>query len=75
MVQIASVLGMHALKWKFDSAARLSKGQGSAWNCLLGHALKRSPGINHKSRVLYAIPGFPSSAKSLYMVFDAEKAL
>ena len=36
-----------------DSAARLSKRLGSVWNCLWGHALKRSPGINHKSRVLY----------------------
>ena len=30
--------------------------------CLWGHALKRSPGINHKSRVLYPGPGFLSSA-------------
>ena len=27
-----------------------------------GHALKRSPGINRKSRVLYPGPGFLSSA-------------
>ena len=32
------------------------------WNCLWGHALKRSPGINRKSRVLYPGPGFLSSA-------------
>ena len=32
------------------------------WNCLWGHALKRSPGINCKSRVLYPGPGFLSSA-------------
>ena len=32
------------------------------WNCLWGHALKKSPGINHKSRVSYPSPGFLSSA-------------
>ena len=32
------------------------------WNCLRGHALKRSPGINRKSWVLYHGPGFISSA-------------
>ena len=32
------------------------------WNCLWGHALKRSPGINRKSRVSYPGPGFLSSA-------------
>ena len=46
----------------FDSAARLSKRSGSVWNCLWGHALKRSPGINRKSMVLYPRPGFLSSA-------------
>ena len=30
--------------------------------CLWGHALKRSPGIIRKSRVLYPGPGFLSSA-------------
>ena len=45
-----------------DSAARLSKRPGSVWNCLWGHALKRSPGINRKSRVSYPGPGFLSSA-------------
>ena len=30
--------------------------------CLLGHALKKSPGINRKSRVLYPDPVFLSSA-------------
>ena len=32
------------------------------WNCLWGNALKRSPGINRKSRVSYPSPGFLSSA-------------
>ena len=32
------------------------------WNCLWGHALNRSHGINRKSRVLYPGPGFLSSA-------------
>ena len=32
------------------------------WNCLWGHAFKRSPGINRKSRVSYPSPGFLSSA-------------
>ena len=44
------------------NAARLSKRQGSVWNCLWGHALKRSLGINRKSRVSYPGPGFLSSA-------------
>ena len=34
----------------------------SVWNCLWGHALKISPGINRKSRVSYPGPGFLSSA-------------
>ena len=32
------------------------------WNCLWAHALKRSPGINRKSRVWYPVPGLLSSA-------------
>ena len=32
------------------------------WNCLRGHALKRSPGIIRKSMVSYPGPGFLSSA-------------
>ena len=32
------------------------------WNCLWGNALKRSPGIIRKIRVLYPGPGFLSSA-------------
>ena len=51
-----------ALGLEFGSAARLSKMPGSVWNCLWGHALKRSPGINRKSRVSYPGPGFLSSA-------------
>ena len=46
------------LNTEFGSAARLS----SVWNCLWGHELKRSPGINRKSRVSYTVPGFLSSA-------------
>ena len=62
MVQTASLLGMHALGYEFDSAARLSKWPGSVWNCLWGHALKRSTAINRKSRVLDPSPPFLSSA-------------
>ena len=53
---------MHALGSEFGSAAQLSKRPGSVWNCLWGNALKRSPGIIRKSRVLYPVPGFLSSA-------------
>ena len=53
---------MHALGLEFGSAAKLSKRPGSVWNCLWGNALKRSPGIIRKSRVLYPGPGFLSSA-------------
>ena len=56
MVQTASLHGTHVLELEFDSAARLSKRPGSVWNCLRGHALKRSPGINRKGRVLYPCP-------------------
>ena len=42
-------IGTHALGLEFGSAARLSKRPGSVWNCLWGHALKRS-GIIGKSR-------------------------
>ena len=62
MVQTASLHCMHALGYEFNSAARLSKRQGSVWNGLWGHAFKRSPGISRKSRVLYPGPGFLSSA-------------
>ena len=51
----------NALGLEFGSAVRLSKRTGSVWNCLWGHALKISPGINRKSRVLYFGPGFISS--------------
>ena len=61
-VKTASLLGTHVLGYEFNSAARLSKWQGSMWNCLWGHGLKRSPGINCKSRLLYLAPGFLSSA-------------
>ena len=37
------------------------------WNCLWGYALKRSPGINLKSMVLYRGPGFLSSATWSWM--------
>ena len=52
----------NALGMEFGSVAQLSTRPGSVWNCLWGHALKRSPGINRKSRVLYPGPGFLSSA-------------
>ena len=55
-------MARNALGLEFGSAARLSKRPGSVWNCLWGHALKTSPGINSKSRVLYPGPGFLSSA-------------
>ena len=42
-------MARNALGLEFGSAARLSKRPGSVWNCLWGHALKRSPGINRKS--------------------------
>ena len=59
MVQTASLLGMHGQDC--DRAARLSEMSGGVWNCLWGHALKISPGINGRSRVLYPGPGFLSS--------------
>ena len=34
----------------------------NSWFSLWGNALKRSPGIIHKSRVSYPFPGFLSSA-------------
>ena len=40
----------------------LGRGFACVWNCLWGHALKRYPGINHKSRVMYPGPGILSSA-------------
>ena len=39
----------NALGLEFGGAAQLSKRPGSVWNCLWAHALKISPGINHKS--------------------------
>ena len=62
MVQTASCMARNALGLQFGSATRLSKRPGSVWNSLWGHALKRSPGINCKSRVSYPSPGFLSSA-------------
>ena len=62
MVQTASLHGTHALGLEFGSAAQLSKRPGSVWNCLWGNALKRSPGIIRRGRVLYPGPGFLSSA-------------
>ena len=55
-------MARNALGLEFGSAAQLSKWPGSVWNCLWGNALKRSPGIIRKSRVLYPVPGFLSSA-------------
>ena len=53
---------MHALGLEFDSTARLYKRSDSVRNCLWRHVLKRSPGINGKSRVLYPSPRFLSIA-------------
>ena len=49
------------------SCIRTIKRPGSVWNCLWGHALKRSPGINRESRVGLSYPGprFLSSATGL----------
>ena len=58
IVQTASLPCTHALRYEFDSAPRLSERPGSVWNCLRGHALKRSPndqsqekGIVSRSRI------------------------
>ena len=61
---------MLALGEEFDSRARLPKRPGSVWNCVWGYALKRSPGINCESRVLYPGPRFLSRAR---WPFDANK--
>ena len=61
-------MACNALGLEFGSVARLSKRLGSVWNFLWGHALKRSPGIIHKSRVSYAGPGFLSCAKWLSLL-------
>ena len=55
-------MARNALGLEFGSAIRLSKRPGSVWNCLWGHALKRSPGINRERRVSYPGPRFLSSA-------------
>ena len=55
-------MARNALGLDFGNAARLSKRPGNVWNCLWGHALKRSPRINRKNRVSYPGPGFLSSA-------------
>ena len=57
-------MACNALGLEFGSAARLSKRLGSVWNCLRGHALKRSTWISRKNRVSYPGPGFLSSATS-----------
>ena len=62
IIQTASLFVTHVLGYVFDITACLSKRPGSVRNCLLGHTLKRSPGINCKSRVLYSGPEFLSSA-------------
>ena len=62
MVQTAYCLACNTLGLEFGSTVRLSKRPGSVWNCLWGHALKRSLGIYRKRRVLYPGPGFLSSA-------------
>ena len=62
MVQTDALHSTLALGQEFDIVAQLSKEPDSVWNCLWGHALKISPGINRKSRVLYPGPRFLSSA-------------
>ena len=63
MVQTASPHGTQCVRVGVCvSAARQSKRAGSVWNCLWGHALNKSPGINRKSGVLYLGPGVLSSA-------------
>ena len=70
---------MHVLGLEFGSAAQMSKRPGSVRNCLWGHALKRSPGIIHTSRVSYLGPGFlpsatwPSLLKKHYNVLNQTK--
>ena len=56
MVQSASLHVTQCIRvgvWQFSPTFQ---------KCLWGHALKKSPGINRKSRVLYPDPGFLSSA-------------
>ena len=55
-------MARNALGYEFGSAAQLSKRPGSVWSCLWGNTLKKSPRIIRKSRVLYPVPGFLSSA-------------
>ena len=62
MLQTASLLGMQVLGSEFGCATHLWERPGSVWNCLWGHALLRSPGINCMSRVLYSGRGFISRA-------------
>ena len=62
MEQTASLHRHACVRLEFGSAAQLSKRPGSVWNCLWGNALKRSPGINRKSRVSYPGLRFLSSA-------------
>ena len=63
MVQTVSLHSMRALGKDFDSAARLSKRPGSVCGTVYGDMhLKRSPGINGKSRVSYPGPEFLSNA-------------
>ena len=56
MVQSASLYVMQCIRvgvWQCSPTFQ---------KCLWGHALKKSPGINRKSRVLYPDPRFLSSA-------------
>ena len=49
------------IRVEFDNAAQMYDRPVSVWNCLWGHALKRSAGINRKSRALYSSSGFISN--------------
>ena len=62
MVQTASLHYKQCVRVEFDSAAQLFKRTDTVWNCLWGHVLKKTPGINRKSRVLYPGARFLSSA-------------
>ena len=55
-------MARNALGLEFGRAARLFKRSGGVWNCLWGHALKRSTGIIRKIRVSHPSLGFLSSA-------------
>ena len=58
---IGPIVRIVALYWLVIREKNDVLRQMAGWS-LRGHALYRSPGINHKSRVLYPSPVFRSSA-------------